>query len=667
MVKHSIAFTLFAAAGLLTPLVAHGQGMAVQPGDDNAWDRARAALRTQGPTGMAYTIDRWKTLSASNRFGFADYSGFVASYPGLPDEEKLRRYAEEALSREYVEPSRLIAFFDRFPPLANPGRAQYALALASLRRPEAETVARAAWRGGPMSDAAEAGLFSQFYARFNLDDQDARMDALLWAGAQAQAERQLGFVSPQRRAIDGARLAALAGVAANPIVSTVETANYLTDPGYVFQRARMLRKSGSASAARSLLTNRPPLSRPPADVEKWVDEMLVNAKGAASEGDPRTAVRIAQTIGQAFAPGTDVSATGLGLRDDYTSLVWLGGTEALWDLRDPSAASPLFYNYGAAAKTPQTRSKGFYWAGLAAAQARDTASAQRFFEMAAQYPDYFYGQLALERLGRQLPSFPAAPAAVPTQAERIAFNAAPLTAAVREVARESDWRTAIRFFREICDHAETPGQHMLVAEMAQSLGRRDLGVIVGQAAAANGYLDFQSIAFPRIPVPPGTAQNWTMIHALTRQESQFAQNAVSHAGARGLMQLMPGTAREQAGKVGLSYSPDSLMSDPNYNIMLGSTYFGRMMDYFGGSYPLAIAAYNAGAGNVNKWLAANGDPRTGSISWVDWIEKIPLYETKNYVQRVVENAVVYSHLNPERAAYKGANPASFYLGKRTPG
>ena len=141
-----------------------------------------------------------------------------------------------------------------------------------------------------MSDAAEAALFSQFYARFNLDDQDARMDALLWAGSQVQAERQLGYVSPQRRAIDGARLAAMAGNAANPIVSTGETANYLTDPGYVFQRARLLRKSGSTSAARALLVNRPPLARPAADAEKWVEEMLVNAKGAASDGDPRTAV-----------------------------------------------------------------------------------------------------------------------------------------------------------------------------------------------------------------------------------------------------------------------------------------------------------------------------------------------------------------------------------------
>jgi soluble lytic murein transglycosylase len=624
-------------------------------------------LRAQGPTNWAYAVDRWKTLSASNRFAFGDYAGFVSSYPGFPDEDKIRGYAEAALAREYVEPARLVAFFDRFAPLTNAGRAQYALALAALRRPEAETVARAAWRGGPMSDASEAALFSQFYAKFSSDDHDARMDELLWAGAQAQAERQLGFVSANRRAVDGARLAALAGNDPTVIVPGLDTGYLLSDPGYVYQRARQLRKGGAVSAARSLLVSRPPLSRRPADADKWVEEMLVNARGAANDGDPRSAVRIAQGIDQAFAPGADISAMSLGLRDDYTSLVWLGGTEALWDLRDPNAAAPLFYKYGAAARTPQTRSKGFYWAGLAAAQGRDTASAQRYFEMAAGYPDYFYGQLALERLGRPLPDFPDRPNAAATPAERAAFNADPLTGAVREVARESDWRTAVRFFREISDKAETPGQHMLVAELAQSLGRRDLGVILGQAAAADGLLDFQSVAFPKIPVPAGYGSSWTMIHALIRQESQFAQNAVSHAGARGLMQLMPGTAREQAGKVGLSYAPESLVADPNYNIQLGSGYFGRMMDYFGGSYPLAIAAYNAGAGNVNKWLRANGDPRTGSISWAEWIERIPLYETKNYVQRVIENAVVYNHLNPDRASYKGANPASYFLGKRTPG
>ena len=121
-------------------------------------------------------------------------------------------------------------------------------------------------------------------------------------------------------------------------------------------------------------------------------------------------------------------------------------------------------------------------------------------------------------------------------------------------------------------------------------------------------------------------------------------NALSHAGARGLMQLMPGTAREQARKTGLDYDPQALTTDAGYNLTLGNGYFGRMMDYYGGSYPLAVAAYNAGPGNVNKWLRANGDPRNGSIDWIDWIEKIPLSETRNYVQRVLENEIGRAHV-----------------------
>ena len=144
-------------------------------------------------------------------------------------------------------------------------------------------------------------------------------------------------------------------------------------------------------------------------------------------------------------------------------------------------------------------------------------------------------------------------------------------------------------------------------------------------------------------------------------------NAISHAGARGLMQLMPMTAREQAGKMGLSYEGQALTTDAGYNMLLGDGYFRRMLDYYGGSYPLAVAAYNAGAGNVNKWLRANGDPRTGAVDWVEWVEKIPVSETRNYVQRVLENAVVYEAMNPARAGYRGPNPLSHFLGKRYPG
>ncbi|MEC8178421.1 MAG: lytic transglycosylase domain-containing protein, partial [Pseudomonadota bacterium] len=234
-----------------------------------------------------------------------------------------------------------------------------------------------------------------------------------------------------------------------------------------------------------------------------------------------------------------------------------------------------------------------------------------------------------------------------------------LTKAVREVARGAPWSTGIQFYQAISEQADTPEEHALVAELARETGRRDLAVNVAEAAAADGHRGFVSQGFPTV-TPPGGA-NWTMVHAIARQESQFAANAISHAGARGLMQLMPGTAREQAGKLGLGYDRENLIAVPSYNMQLGDGYFARMMSYYGGSYPLAIAAYNAGPGNVNKWLRANGDPRDGGIDWVTWIERIPIYETKNYVQRVIENAAVYEQLNPDRAQFGKPRMAGDFL------
>jgi soluble lytic murein transglycosylase len=141
-----------------------------------------------------------------------------------------------------------------------------------------------------------------------------------------------------------------------------------------------------------------------------------------------------------------------------------------------------------------------------------------------------------------------------------------------------------------------------------------------------------------------------MVHGISRQESEFDRTRVSHAGARGIMQLMPGTAREQAGKLGVQYMSANLIGDPAYNIRLGDAYFARMMNYYGGAYPLAIGAYNAGPGRVNQWLRMNGDPRTGEIDWVTWVEKIPAnFETRYYIMRVLGNAVSYSHMYPEKA------------------
>lgn len=639
--------TLFATTALTASVPLAAQEAA-------SWDHARAEMVARAPTQMAQAIDRWKFLDSNDRMGFDDYAGFILAYPDFPKEASLQRKAEGALEREAVSAEHLVSFFDRNPPLTNSARARYALALGGLRRPEAAEVAREAWRGGEMSSPSEAYMVGMFGAQFRPEDHDARMDALLWQGQQEAAARQMNYVSPAYRQIAMARLALVQNTSPSSIGLPVP-ANANRDPGYVYNQVRHLRSSGQGSSAVSLLATRPAFARPAFNGEAFVGEMLRLARGA----DARSAQRIAGSVDDLFAPGADISGMSYRLRDDYTSLMWLGGTKALWDLGDGNAAAPLFYRYGTAARTPPTRSKGFYWAGAAAARAGNMAEANRYWEMAAEYADRFYGMLAVEKLGRSLPSYAGQPTAQPTPEQRAAFQNAPLTRAVREVSRGAPWSTGIQFYRAIADQAETEAEHVLVAELAQETGRRDLAVNLFDAAAADGHKNFTAIGFPTLQTPPGV--NWTNVHAIARQESQFAQNAISHAGASGLMQLMPGTAREQAGKLGMNYMQADLIQSPSYNIRLGDSYFTRMLNYYGGAYPLAVAAYNAGPGNVNKWLRANGDPRNGGISYVDWIERIPIYETKNYVGRVIENAVVYENMHPDKTLYGRARTASDFL------
>jgi soluble lytic murein transglycosylase len=634
-----IAALLASALTTSTPLAAQegpvGSLNVTQSGHD--WDGARASLVARAPGPMAGAISRWEQLIASNTLPFDSYASFLVSYPGFPDEDRLRSAAEARLGAEFVPQDRLIAYFDRVPPLTNNGRAQYALALMTARPAEAQAMAITAWRGGEMTDGAESMIRGTYFAALSQADHDARMDALLWQRNRPAAERQLSLTSPQRQGLFGARLAILQG---GEGATSDPTA--LSDPGYLYNRSRLLRSKGRVQEAAALLARRPQLSALPFDETLWVEEQLAVARQAGASN----ARAIATLIDDAFPAGADISAKGFKLRDDYTSLMWLGGTQSLWDLGDPGAAAGLFYRYGAAARTPQTRSKGFFWAGHAASRAGNSAGATAYYEQAGAFADKFYGQMALQALGRPLPNLAGLPQGAPTPEERAAFHARPITQAVAEVARDAPWRTGIRFYRSIADQATTMGEHLLVAELAQSIGRRDLAVNLADAAAADGHAGFVQLGFPTLETPQGT--NWTVVHAIARQESQFAQNAISHAGARGLMQLMPGTAREEAEKAGISYMQASLIEDPAYNVRLGSNHFDRLMVRYS-SYPLAIAAYNAGPGNVNKWLAANGDPRRGSISWIDWIEKIPFTETRNYVTRVLENAVVYESLYPQQA------------------
>ncbi|WP_242447435.1 lytic transglycosylase domain-containing protein [Aurantiacibacter aquimixticola] len=631
-----VRFPLLTALAVTTALVAP---LTVSAQDAREWDRNRANLVAEGPGRMAPLIAEWERLwnDRSAQLPFTTYARFITANPGFPDETTLRARAERRLQEEFVDPQTLLAFFRGSEPVTNHAKAHYALALIGENPQAAQQWALAAWRGGEMSSTAEAALFANYGAGFSQADHDARMDALLWQRDREGALRQLDRTSPDNRALFATRLGILQGQD-----GAAPSQDAFADPGYLYNRSRELRQQGRDAESARMFINAPELAALPLDRTRYIEELLAVARAA----NRRDTVRVAARALDAFAPGEDISAMEYKLRDDYTSLMWAGGTNALWHLNDGGSAAPLFYQYGAAARSSQTRSKGFFWAGEACRQAGRDAEAREHYEMAAQYPDRFYGIMALERLGRPIPQYAAAPDGSPTAEERREFLSSPLTQAVSEVARDAPWSTGIRFYRAMADEAETVGEHLLVAELARDIGRRDLAVNLADAAAADGHSGFTRIGYPTLDTPPGA--NWTLVHAIARQESQFAENAISHAGARGLMQFMPATAREEARRANMSYSASRLMSDPQYAMRLGSNHIERLLRQYDGSYPLAFAAYNAGPGNVNRWLRERGDPRR-SGDWLRWIEEIPFFETKNYVQRVVENAVVYEQLHPDRA------------------
>jgi soluble lytic murein transglycosylase len=665
--KAGTVIGLFAGAALMMLV---GQDGAYETQQANRAQGGVPAYQPRGPMAapsLASTLATWRALQQTDSLPFDSYAGFLLAHPGWPGEAANRRAAERQAGLGSGSPGSVAAFFRRYPPLTAAGGVAYARALAaSGRATEANEAARTAWRRGTLSSTEESTVLTQFAGALSPTDHDVRLDMLLWQGNTGQAQRLLPLVSPARRPLFEARIAFRTRAPNASDLAATTDAIGARDAGYVADKATWLRNMGASPSARSWLARTRDGMTRPGDVEEFYEVLLTNARAAASDRQWQTAYDIARQVDDALPAGADVSKMPYGERDDYTSLVWLAGTTAMRELRRPADAMTMFDRYGRGSQAPQTRAKGFYWAGRAAEAAGRSADRDAFLQRAAGYRDQYYGQLAIERLGRRLVAPPPAPRPAIDPATRAAFYAREVVQAAQFLGSIGDWQDQTAFVKQIAQDAQSDVDHHLADELADRMGRPDLAVLVGRSAMQNGLTEYSANAFPTVSVPSGHESHWTMIHAIARQESQFDRAAISHAGARGLMQLMPGTAREQAGKLGLSYDAGALTRDTSYNIQLGSGYFQRIYGIYG-SYPLAIAAYNAGPGNVNKWLRANGDPRTGGVDWVDWVEAIPYLETRNYVQRVLENAVVYDLMNPGRARSRGPANLSWYLGQRRPG
>lgn len=614
---------------------------------------------------IAGWISNWRTLRQSSNYRFADYAGFLIANPDWPDAPKMRAWAEKAM-QPGENGATVIAFFARTKPDSGNGWARLADAYAaSARMTEAVDAARNAWAEPDLGASDEQAIWARYGASLTRADHDRRVDALLFAKNADDAARFVPMATPQRQAAFGARVAMQrnADDAESRYQSVIGTVS--GDAGLMMDRARYLRARGYDESARQLAARSHNFNYRPADPERFYEMMVQLANDAAQDRQWQTAFNIASQIDDVLPAGQSVADQPIGVRDDYTTLAWLAGNVALDRMQRPTSAIAMFDRYARAGRSLQVQTKGYYWAGRAALAAGQFQSANAYFERAAAYTDLFYGQLALERLGRNVTPPPAAlPQYTTTAAQRATFNSRPVVQATRLLGQQGRSTEQALFVRALAESLDNDVDRNLAVDLGQQLGRQDVAVWTARMARIKGSMFYVRQAYPTLPGSLSPSL-WSLAHGISRQESSFDPYAISHAGARGMMQLMTGTANEQAGKMGVSYDGYRLISDPGYNVMLGSAYFQRMLNMWGGSVPLAVASYNAGAGNVRKWINTYGDPR-GRVDVVKWIEAIPYVETRSYVQRVIENSVVYDSLRgaqPQRTALH----VSRYLGKDRPG
>lgn len=398
----------------------------------------------------------------------------------------------------------------------------------------------------------------------------------------------------------------------------------LNDPAFVYERLRWRRRKGRDKDAIELLNGLPKTVPRP---ELWWEERGTLARRALRRGDISLAYRLAKSHRQTDgAPFADAE--------------WLSGWIALRFLKEPKTAATHFERMWSNVQYPISRARGAYWAGRAADADGNVALARDWYVKASQYFTVFYGQLALGRLGangnRPLPQGPRpGDQAVTAYLERDVVRAAKL------ITHSPDPDHLNAFVRHLTRTAKTPAEAAMAAGIAQSAERPDVALRAAKRALQR-HVVLIDAGWPQQPLPDNRrGVEKALLLGLMRQESAFDPEALSWAGARGLMQVMPATARLVARRLNLPFSRQRLLNDPDYNLTIGTAYLAQVLEDFEGSYVLALAAYNAGPSRARRWLRDHGDFRKGEIDVVDWIEMIPFDETRDYVQRVIENLQMY--------------------------
>ncbi len=592
------------------------------------WDEARTLAASNR---LATRILLWMDLQREGR-DFGAIASFLSTHPEWPSRDLLLRRAESALGTARIDEARVIAWFGNRAPSTGEGTLRLAEALersgASARNAQ---MLRDAWRRLPPNEPVDTEILRRFSHHLRPEDHAARADRMLWDQRYADLPRALKLLDPETRLVADARfrLARRTGDALGALRNI--PAHLAGEAGLMFEHARYLRRTGRDAEARAIQLSAPTPAGLP---DRWWDEREWLIRKALRDGAFDDALRLVHGIG--LTPGPQGQA--------HAEALFLEGWIALRRANDPARARHLFQLLHDGARQPVTRARGAYWAGRAAAAAGDLAIARHWFQTAASHPTTYYGQLAsLQVVQPGASEISPALAPAPAAAELARIMGHELADAARLLIDIGQANRAKHFVRRLVEIAITPGEQRAAAQFALALDRPDLAVSVAKRAAQRSGLVMPDEGWPVIGTPPGNPPERALVLATIRQESAFEADAVSPAGARGLMQLMPATAQQVAAQLGVKadHTLARLTADPTYNMKLGKAYLAGLLADYDGSHLLALAAYNAGPGRAAQWIRLNGDPRDQNIDPVDWVEMIPFEETRNYVQRVMENFVVY--------------------------
>jgi soluble lytic murein transglycosylase len=576
---------------------------------------------------LARKLAEWIVLrSDDNGASVERYRAFITANPSWPSQTFLRRRLEAALWDDHRDDATVWSWFENESPISAKGK--FSLARVMIGRGDranAERLVRDAWRNDPMSDDTESTALDLFGALITPGDHKARMDLFLYGNEHEIALRAAKRLGGGEAALAKARIAGY-HKAANTRALLEAVPNELhSDPGYLFSRIQLLRREEKFAEAAQLMMSAP---RDPGrlyNLDEWWIERRLLARKMIDIGEYRTAYLIAR---DAALPSRDIYKT----EQEFTA-----GWIALRFLNDPATAAQHFARIGVGSANPTTLARAGYWQGRAAEAAGRSQEARSAFAAAAEQSTSYYGQLARAKLGLPQIELNGVPSA------RRGVERLEIVRAVQLLHELGEGEIAVPIFADMGENGDADALVGLGEQAARQGDAR--GMLLMGKAALNRGLPFDFYAYPVTGIPPfksiGPDVEQSIIYAIARQESAFNPAVVSPAQAYGLMQVTPDAGKYVCKKYGANFDLTRLKSDPVYNAALGAAELGGLIDDYRGSYILTFAAYNAGRGSVKKWIDRYGDPRDPKVDAVDWVELIPFSETRNYVQRIMENLQVY--------------------------